>query len=201
MNELISNKLKMGQPLTTEETKIFLDHLVFVVRRDTKITDIKDIDCAKCNETSRLVGAFTIFNNCDCDILSFKQIMDIELTHHSNIVSINTVEGIKNFLVDLTYIQFFKDSYILDNLKTMNFKKYIITNEQITLSKNLIEQGYVEFTEDNFKLYIEAFLDAYSEVMNIDKTEAYQKLYDYLNNQKLKFNSLNDNYETSKSIK
>lgn len=200
MNELISNKLKFGQPLTNEETKMFLDFMAYVVRRDTQITDIKDVDCAKCNETSRLVGSLAFSYNCDCDKLSFKETMDIELTHRVNIVSIDTIEGSKSFLVDLTYIQFFKNKYNLDNLKTMNMKECIITNDQINLSKNLIEHGYVEFTQKNFELYIDIFLEAYSKVMPIDKEIIYSKLNDYLEKNNLIFDVVTPDIEISKQM-
>lgn len=200
MNDLITDKLKRGQPLTMVEAKTFLDFMAYVVRRDTGIVDIKNVDCAKCNETSRLVGSLAFSYNCDCDKLSFKETMDIELTHHVNIVSIDTIEGSKSFLVDLTYIQFFKDKYLLDNLKTMNMKECVITNEQINLGKSLIEQGYIEFTEDNFRVYIDTFLEAYSRVMPIDREIIYSKINDYLEKNNLIFDAFTNDIETSKQM-
>lgn len=190
MDDLIVERLKNGQPLTMEETKIFLDHVVAKVREDNGITDLNDVDCTKCDATSASIGVNMFLNNCDCELLPFKQVMDIELTHYTTIASVYTVEGLKNFLFDLTYIQFFKENYRLDNRKPMNLRKSIIADEQVKLSHSFINDGYVEFTEENFRLYIDGFLDAYSKVMPIDKEMAYQKLNDYIKSKGFTFNSL-----------
>ena len=200
MDELIELKLKSGNPITTSETKQFLDFMAYCVRRDTGIVDIKDVDCAKCNETSRLVGSLAFSYNCDCDRFSFKEIMDVELTHYINIVSINTIEGQKSFLVDLTYIQFFKEQYRLDNMKTINMKQCVITNNQINLSKKLIEQGYIEFTKENFEIYIDTFLEAYGKVMPIDKQMIYSKINNYFENNDLVFDDITNENETVKQM-
>lgn len=187
MIEDIKNKLQSGKALTMNEVETFLNFEAVSIRRKVGITDPYDTNCAKCAETRFLTGVSMFNNNCDCELLPIKKLLNIELTHYATAVEIPTIEGMKWYLMDLTYSQFFQDKYLLDDGTYMPLKKDFVTDIESRFADDLRKKGYVELTRENIKLYIDSFLNAYSKVRHINRNEIYQSVNQYLSDKGIKY--------------
>jgi len=135
-NELIE-KLNQKSVLTIEEINIILDELVKHVSNRLKKVPIGNLK--KCNESDMFVGNFCEQTNLIYFPLTTKQLDNDDLFHKSGLVIFRGENKYISYLVDLTFNQF-------KNVKMNNNLLY-----------NLLKDGYLEFTEYNFKNYIDSF--------------------------------------------
>lgn len=159
----------------------FLDDLVFNLRKHLLensrlgkiIKDYNDVDFGKCDLTNYCLKAQLELNRI-CQRQKIKNypikitpgyakgsIINNELNFHClNIILYNE----KYYLVDITFIQFFTNK--LNNIDRLgvvglsgcNVGTYLLRDErQRKFALELAKKGYIELTEERFKLYMDAF--------------------------------------------
>lgn len=168
-NELIE-KLKQEDLLTIEEINVILNELVKNVRDRLEKVPIGDLK--KCNESDFFVGNFCREMNLIYFPLTTQPLDNDDLFHKFGLVIFKGKEKYILYLVDLTFNQF-------KNVKMDNNLLY-----------NLLNNGYLEFTEYNFKNYIDVFTLS-NDKNNID---LYSVVCEDLKNFNIRFN-LDEDYE------
>ena len=167
MNELIE-KLKQDNLLTIEEINIILNELVKNVR--DKLEKVPMGDFKKCNEADFFIGNFCNRVNLIYFPLTTQLLDNDDLFHKFGLVIFKGEKKYITYLVDLTFNQF-------KNIKMDNNLLY-----------ELLNNGYLEFTEYNFKNYINSFTLANNK-NNIDLFSIICKDFEKFN---IKFNLVED---------
>lgn len=181
--------------LSVEEVKEILDYLVNEIR----ITmDVNDSYTRMCKESSMKLGS--ICDRIDVPYIPFNMssIGMGDLEHHYGITGFQTEYGQICFILDLTYIQFTQPTYPV-NVNGNTITKYVTAPGNFITEKNknnLIKDGYLIITEDNFDDYLRSFIETYKLVNPVNESQIYEKAYnelkccginfaqkDYLNNQ------------------
>ena len=178
-NEIIE-KLDQEQNLTTEEIKYVLDYIMQEAKNRNGITETnqqlyfkrpKQIEishytvCEECSkEIAKLCNGLKI-KNCIVDT----QALGLpDLKHYFEIIKFNSKENLI-FIIDLTYIQFLKNTYpVYIDGKAVD----VVAPGKFFSTKNkneLMWNGYITCTEQNFKDYISAFIKSNKTGRNIDE--------------------------------
>ncbi len=102
--------------------------------------------------------------------------------HAFNIVSV----GEKNYIVDLTYRQFFlKDRSSLERIGVCSLfnttpGKFMMMNEsRIRTASKLLKDGYIEMTDENIKNYFDGFALSYRNATYYDETDDFSFTTNY----------------------
>lgn len=158
MNYEIENKVINDLPLTEDEAYQFLRYFCDYIRRENGIIDPMDSNCKVCTETTKIFGRIMLLHfNYDVELIDIKKMLNIPLTHYSNIILINVDGKEKLYLVDMTYSQFFGEKIVLDNNESVNILKSKKEIEKEEFVIKLRKDGFVELTEDILKKYIDYF--------------------------------------------
>lgn len=180
-NEIIE-KLDQEQTLTVEEIKYVLDYIVEKAKKNSGINEtqkqlyfkkpeeirISDYTVCKecCEEISKLCRAFKIKHS----KVNTQRLLIPDLKHYFEIIKFNSEENLV-FILDLTYIQFLKNRYpVYINDKTID----VVAPGKFFSRKNkndLMWNGYITCTEENFKDYLNAFIISNKMVRNINQNE------------------------------
>lgn len=180
-NEIIE-KLNQEKTLTVEEIRCVLDYIMQEAKKKNGIfetnqelyfkkpeqIEISDYTvCEECSkEIAKLCRGFKI-KNCIVDT----QALGIpDLKHYFEIIKFNSEENLI-FIVDLTYIQFLKSKYPVyiecNKVDVVAPGKFFSVKNKNELMWN----GYITCTEQNFKDYISAFIKSNKTGRNIDENE------------------------------
>ena len=165
MNYEIERKILNNLSLTEDEVNIFLNFVCTSIRKEVGIEDPMDTNCKECFNTSIMFGRLTLSRfGCDVEILNIKKELEIPLTHYANIISFNVNGNKKTYLIDMTYSQFFNDTFILDDIDGTP-GKVVYTDETFgkikeeDFTKKLRYNGFIELNEIILKKYIDLFLN------------------------------------------
>lgn len=153
----------------------FLKFLILLIRKaymnkyiSKHINDIDRIDLSnECFVFSQLVKDVCDSYNINCDVIKIDagfsnthKIFDGCGFHYFNIVTLNN----KEYIVDCSYRQFFSfrrnitSCLGLINFDTLNVGYYMTNDkEKRKIAEDLIKDGFIELTENNFKLYLDGF--------------------------------------------
>lgn len=164
MSHEIERKILNNEKLNSDEANSFLSFVCNRIRYEVGIEDPMDTNYTLCYETSLIFGRLMLFNfGLDVDTINIKKLLQIPLTHFFNIVNLNVDGKNVNYLVDMTFSQFFSDDIRLDDIDgeygslvstDSSFKQ--IENEDFV--KKLRQSGFVELDKIALFKYIGAFL-------------------------------------------
>ena len=155
----IENKVINHLPLTEDEAYEFLKYFCDYIRNNNGITNPMDSNCKVCTETTKLFGRIMLMHfGCNIELIDIKKILNIPLTHYSNIIFININGTEKSYLVDMTYSQFFGEEITLDNNERINISNIQKDIEKEEFVTKLRKDGFIELTEEILKKYLDYFL-------------------------------------------
>lgn len=178
-NEIIE-KLAQEQTLTVDEIKYVLDYITQEAKKKNGITETNHELYFKRPEQIE-ISHYTVCEECSktlanlCNGLKIKNcIVDTQalgipdLKHYFEIIKFNSADNLI-FIVDLTYIQFLKNTYpVYIDGKAIN----VVSPGNFFSRKNknnLMWNGHITCTEQNFKDYISAFIKSNKAIRNIDE--------------------------------
>lgn len=179
----VSNKLQNNDALEYGEMRNILNTIIKEARELNNIEDPYDTDCMKCEEMNLTLQKLSHQIGITYFPVTAKELNIPDLTHYFGIFVLPGENGIRCFLADGTYSQFFKDMYTFDSLEQYApVGNYMKTTEQNDFAKQLRYFGYVDFTEENFKMYLNGFLDAYCNGTKetIDRESFFQNVENFL---------------------
>ena len=159
MSRDIELKIMNGESLTEEEAKTYLNWISKEIRKKQNIVDPYDTDCSKCFECNREVNVVMMGSDVTFAPVNIRNQLNIPLTHYSTAVTLNVDNELKSYLIDLTYSQFFKEEFVLDNLETGSINRDNKSREQKDFQNELRNKGYVLLTEESFRFYINNFFE------------------------------------------
>lgn len=146
MSNQILEKLKEEQDLTLEEILIVLNDIVIRVRE--KLERVKMNSSMKCNESNHFIGNMCERLNLIYFPLTTHELKEDRLFHKFGLIIFNSQSHPISYLIDLTYDQFKVEEY--GNNSPIKY----VSKE---LENNLIHNGYIPFTRDNFENYVMSF--------------------------------------------
>lgn len=168
--EKINDKINKELDLTQEEAIYFLTYYCDMIKHNYHLDDSNNSNYRVCFATSHdLEHELGVKFNLYVSHLDIGKLLNIPLTHYSSVVTLN-VEGKRNvYLVDLTYIQFFKEDddlkkYYKDNNEEIDyilFDDYIQNNKEKYVVDKLINDGFIEINDELLRIYINSFLYKY----------------------------------------
>ncbi len=166
----IEELCRNNMPLSIEDANLLLTNLSYVVRK--KIADQEKENMAdysfpyKCDLAQSMIYYYLKGLNIKTNPVNTNEIIQNIHGHSLVIANINTIEGEKLYIVDPTYIQFFTKEGCSSNKFTI-IKNMICTTPDpgyfIKASNNeekvlpLLENGYIELTEEVAKAYGDSF--------------------------------------------
>ena len=162
----IENKLEDNIPLSQDETKYFLDYIVFITR--TKFTN--DLDNYsfewKCDIAISIIGNYLNSLNVNYNVCDTQKVITNNIKGHTfMIVNLNTENGTLSYLIDPTYRQVFtkdtcnESNYTLINgiyVTTPN-PGYFIKEKDKEETKKLLINGYAILTNNIARIYGDSF--------------------------------------------
>lgn len=173
---ILENKIINNIPLSIDESKYFLDYIVYSTR--LKFTD--DIDNYsfeyKCDTACSIIGNYLNSLNVKYKINDTnKCITDGICGHTFMIIELNTINGNINYLVDPTYRQFFTKDKCNDSNYILIDNRYVLTpdpgyfikDEDKNLISNFLKNGYTILDENIARIYGNSFYN--TKVLNYDK--------------------------------
>lgn len=146
MSNQILEKLRQEQDLTIEEILIVLNYVVTSVRE--KLTKVPIGNLMKCNESDYFIGQMCERLNLAYFPLTTHELKEDRLFHKFGLIIFNSQTHPISYLIDLTYDQFKVEEY--GNNSPIEY----VSKE---IAYNLIHEGYIPFTRENFENYIMAF--------------------------------------------
>lgn len=182
--EKINNKIYEELDLTSEEANYFLTYYCNMIKHHYYLDDPNNNDYRVCFATSHdLEYLMAVRFNLYVSRLDISKLLNIPLTHYSDVVTINIDGKRKVYLVDLTYKQFFKEDedlkkYYEDNNEEIGyvlFDDYIKSNKEKYFVDSLLNSGFIELNDELLRIYINSFLYKYNKR---DDINTYQKVID-----------------------
>lgn len=159
MSSNIESKIMNDWSLTEEEAQTYLNLISKQVRTRQNIADPYDTDCSKCFECSKDIGIVLMGNEVLPTPINIRNQLNIPLTHFATAITLKVNDQYQSYLIDLTYSQFFKDEFVLDNLETGSINRDNKKQEQKDFEDELRNKGFVLLTEDSFKFYVNNFFE------------------------------------------
>ena len=168
IEELCKNNI----PLNNDDINTLLSNLSYQVRKkiaDYEGTDIQDYSYSyKCDLAQSMIYYYLENLNIKSNPVNTNEVIEGVSGHSFIIANINTTEGEKRYLIDPTYIQFFtKEKCSNNNFIIINDKVcvapdpgYFVVNgnkNDIMATMSLLQDGYIEFTEEVAKAYGDSF--------------------------------------------
>lgn len=223
----IEKKISRGEAITENEADNFWRIIMYLTRKNID-PSLKNYD-NKCDLSQSIIGHYLKTINCPVKHCStLKTISPTAIGHNFSVATINVEGEQKPYLLDATYIQFFKrkncgsDKYIMHSnypgrvLVTPD-PGYFIKEDDQDAADFLLRYGYIELTPEYAKMYGDSF---YNTKQGIDPNplgykempaSIYMKMFLRgeeplsTNKEKLMYNGLNirpfnEQKRTSKSI-
>lgn len=163
----IEKRISRGEPITENEADLFLRMVVYLTRK--KINPTLDNFDNKCDLSQSIIGHYLESINCEAKHCStLRTISDKAIGHNFSIATLNVEGEEKNYLLDATYIQFFKrkncgqdkflihDKYPWQVLVTPD-PGHFIKEEDQDATEFLLRYGYIELTPEYAKMYGDSF--------------------------------------------
>lgn len=161
MSNEILEKLKNNQELTIEEISCVLPEIIHQARNILSYVNISDEK--KCVEANQLMYLKICPNfNVEYLPLETRELGEDNLYHLFGIITFNSNSHPISFICDLTYNQF-KVEPEYEGL----FNEVDLNSD---FSNNLINNGFVPFTQDNFNYYTSLFMQA-KDIISIRQLE------------------------------
>lgn len=168
----IENKIKNKISLTTEETNNLLNIIIFITRKN--INPNFDNYDNKCDLAQSIL--YYYFKNLDCNIypsMTQNSITNNIIGHSFLTLELNVNNQKKYYLLDPTYIQFFKknkctkENYYIspkfpDYIILTPDPGYFIKEEMKDACTHLLNYGYIELNEETAKMYGDSFYNTKS---------------------------------------
>jgi len=164
---------KLSNSILSDEQVILLLNTIIKISRNYISNNIKtDGLYCKCFEASEYITKmfgclFSIYYLHTNDILN-----NNVFGHQFNVIEFNTINGVKRYIIDITYRQFYYISKCNINriyhINEPNITPGYFFNDNF-LATQLLENGYIELNEYNSKIYLDSFLLANLTKTNIDK--------------------------------
>lgn len=182
INEIL-NKTRSEMVLTEEETIYFLDYYCTRIKKEHGIDNSNKRDYKVCFLTTLDVGTEMILRSgLNGSLLNINKDLEIPLSHYSNVIVFNINDRVVPYLIDLTYNQFFRkynndDSYVL-------LDDFVVNEEQKSLVNKLNKDGYVQLNDELLKVYINMFLDFYSD-KKINRDKVYRNVVERIEKEAL----------------
>lgn len=163
----VENKIKNKESLTFEEVNNFLDVINYIVR--VKINPNLDNYDNKCDLAVSILYNYLKKLNCEVFSSSTQKSITNSIVGHSFLTLQLLVDGkIQNYLLDPTYIQFFKkDKCTLNNYYVSSMYNnivlltpdpgFFIKDEMKESAKFLLNHGYINLTEETASMYGDSF--------------------------------------------
>ena len=166
---IIEQKINSKESITNEEVTTLLDTINYIVRY--KINPNLDNYDYKCDLAQSILYHYLKKLNCNPHTCMTQNVITNNIIGHSFItIQIIVDNKIKTYLIDPTYIQFFKkDKCTKDNyFISQQYNNYILLTPDpgyfINKSMNneinfLLNHGYIELTEQTARIYGDSFLN------------------------------------------
>ena len=166
----IEELCKNGMPISEEDVEILLRNLSYIVRK--KIADYEGKNMReysysyKCDLAQSMICYYLKKLNIKTNPINTNEVMNGVTGHSLVITNINTVDKEKTYLIDPTYIQFFEKENC-DSSKFVIIKNqvcispdpgyFIVENHTEDVIRPLLENGYIEWTDEVAKAYGDSF--------------------------------------------
>lgn len=184
----IEHQLRNNKEVTEEDTIKLLDYIVYKARNIMlKNKDFKTYSFAnQCDLTQSVIGYPLKRMGLSIDVVDTKEALGPKVLQHSIlIIHFKTATIQKSYLIDITYRQFCLTEYC-------NKERYLKKGEQIIVAPDpgyfmmqnsdcqniihtLLKQGYIEWTNENAKLYCDTFYQSKTGIPKELKTGKYYK--------------------------
>lgn len=163
----IENRISKGETITENEAEDFLKILVYLTRK--KIDPNLDNFDYKCDLAQSIMGHYLETINCPVKHCSTLNAISYKaLGHNFSIVTLNVEGEATPYLIDATYIQFFrrkncsKDKVIIhknhmDQVLITPDPGYFIKEEDQEAAGFLLRYGYIKLTPEYAKMYGDSF--------------------------------------------
>lgn len=166
----IEEQCKNNNLLNIEDIDILLQYLSYLVRKviaDYEKTDMKGYSYHyKCDLAQSIICYYLDSLGIKVNPVNTNEVIKGVCGHSLVIANFETTSGLKKYLIDPTYIQFFEK-------ENCDISKFIIINDMVCVSPDpgyfvvkegkenvilpLLENGYIEFSEDVAKVYGDSF--------------------------------------------
>lgn len=163
----IEGKISLGASITQNEADIFLRLLVYLTRQ--KINQKMDNFDNKCDLAQSILGHYLNKINCKTSHCTTLEAVSPKCQGHNfSVVELNVEGELKNYLLDATYIQFFRKENC-DRSKYFMSPKYpgyvlltpdpgyFIREEDQSAAEYLLNYGYIELTPEYARMYGDSF--------------------------------------------
>ncbi len=165
--DYLENSIKQGNSVSIDEINYFLNNLVYLVRNKINI-NMDNFDY-KCDLSQSIL--YHYLSNITSDIhpcMTQNQIADKVIGHSFLVVEFNVYNKNKSYIIDPTFIQFFKE----DNCNISNFvigkdnevligpdPGYYVKEEDKEIITDFLNNGYMELNENTARIYGDVFLN------------------------------------------
>lgn len=176
-NELyiIENKIKNKESITSEEAKLFLDTINYLTRYNIN----KNLDNYdnKCDLAQSILYHYLKNINCNPIPAMTQNVITNNIVGHSFIIVDLIINNSSTyFILDPTYIQFFKEEkctkenyYVSDKYPDIVLLTpdpgYFIKDNMQNNALFLLNNGYLELNQDTSKMYGDSFLNTKTNVL------------------------------------
>ena len=156
--------------LSIEDIETLLSNLSYLVRKKIADYENKDINnylyTNKCDLAQSIICYYLNKIGVNVNPINTNEIMPGICGHSLTVASFDTLEGEKKYLIDPTYLQFFskekcdKNKFVIINDKvclTPDPGYFVIESNSEKIIEPLLENGYIEFTEEVAKVYGDSF--------------------------------------------
>lgn len=158
--------------LTLEEVRELLNYIVYAVRMKIKTNKLFPSSYKK---SSIIISKLCKELNIMYLPINIKDFGMSQFEHNFGIMSLETEVGHMNFLIDINYLQLQNRKFQIRNInkKVFSYPDFFISEEN---KQQLVKNGYLTLTQQNFDDYISSFIESYKLINNIDERDSYDKL-------------------------
>lgn len=160
----IETKIKNNEAITSEEAKIFLDNLIYLVRY--KINPELSDYTFKCDLAQSMLYHYLKDLGCKVTPNNTQNSITNNIEGHNFLIVEFNIQGVNSiFLLDPTYIQFFKkeecmkENYMVINNAIVKTPKpgYFISKQHQHFANCLLQYGNIALTEEVAMMYGDSF--------------------------------------------
>ncbi len=175
----IESLCKNNKELTEEDINTLLCYISYTVRQTISNYELKSIDeylyPLKCDLAQSMIYYYLKDLNIETNPININEIIPNVKGHSLIISKFKTVDGEKQYLIDPTYIQFFskeecsEDKFIIINDMICNTPDpgyFIVKNNDTEEIKPLLDNGFIELTDEISKIYGDSFYKTKTSIPN-----------------------------------
>lgn len=163
----IEGKISTGESITQNEADMFLRLIVYLTRKN--INPNMDNFDNKCDLAQSILGHYLKKINCKASHCTTLEAVSSNCQGHNfSVVELNVEGERKNYLLDPTYIQFFREENCNSSKYYMSPQYpgyvlltpdagYFIKEEDKTATEYLLKYGYIELTPEYARMYGDSF--------------------------------------------